>query len=142
MKRILFVAAMLAGAAAGHLFYMERFTAGGAFLVMTALLLWFASRPAPVEEELEEHGLVDDAALEEMALLVADLALGQLKGIGRTVPPSTKEINQLEERLDALLNHMGVRAGRRAALDDEFERLRGRTRLSEGGMALARSARL
>lgn len=132
---------MLAGVAAGHLFYMERFPGGAALLVMTALFLWFASRPSP-EEEPEEVSFVDDEALEEMALLVADLALGQLKGIGRTVPPSTKEITQLEERLEAMLDHMGVRSSRRAALDEEFEKLRGRTRRSEGGMALARSARL
>lgn len=139
----LFLAGMLSGAVAGHLFYMDRLVPGGAFLALTAVFLWFGTRGRPAREEPQEcQGVVDDVALVELALFVAELAVTGLKGVGRTVFPSIKEIEQLEDKLNVMLDHMGAPSGRRKELKDEFERLRGRARRNEGGLALARSARL
>ncbi len=140
---VLFLAGMLAGAGAGHLFYMDRYVPGGAFLALTAVFLGFATRARPAREEPEERpGVVDDAALVEMALFLAEVAINGLKGVGRTVPPTIKEIDQLEGRLNVMLDRMGAPSHRRKELKDEVERLKGRVRRNEGGLALARSVRL
>lgn len=144
---VLFLAGMLTALGAAQLFYHGFIAPGAAYLAMTAMFLWFATRRrAKAEKTAEEPerrpGIIDDAALNEMALLVADLAVASLRGVGRTVPPSTKEIEQLEGRTGAMLDHMGVPSSRRDELKEEFERLKGRVRRNEGGMALIRSTRL
>ncbi|MBR1672626.1 MAG: hypothetical protein IJ702_06840 [Fretibacterium sp.] len=140
---ILFLAGMLTGGGAAYLFYHSYITPGAAYLAMTALFLWFATRHRPERESPERKPVIaGDAALNEMALLVADLAVASLKGVGRTVPPSTKEIEQIEGRTNAMLDHMGVPSTSRLELKEEFDRLKGRVRRNEGGMALIRSVRL
>ena len=141
-RRVLFLAGMLTGGGAAYLFYNGHVTPGAAYLVMTAMFLWFATRTRPEAREPQRYGIVDDAALVEMALFLGDVAVSGLKGVGRTVPPSTKEIGQVEERLNGLLDRVGASSSERAELREEFERLRGRVRRNEGGMALIRSARL
>ncbi|MCR4817520.1 MAG: hypothetical protein K5841_01020 [Fretibacterium sp.] len=144
---VLFLAGILTALGAAHLFYHNYIAPGAAYLVMTALFLWIATRrlsksDKPEDEPEPRPGIIDDAALNDMALLVADLAVASLRGVGRTVPPSTKEIEQLEVRTNAMLDHMGVPSSRRDELKEEFDRLKGRVRRNEGGMALIRSTRL
>ncbi|MCR5346560.1 MAG: hypothetical protein K6E38_02190 [Fretibacterium sp.] len=144
---ILFLAGMLTAGGAAQLFYHGFIAPGMAYFAMTALFLWFGMRQPSETDAAEEEperspGIIDDAALNEMALLVADLAVASLRGVGRTVPPSTKEIEQLEERTNSMLDHMGVPSDHRGELKEEFNRLKGRMRRSEGGIALIRSRRL
>lgn len=136
----LFLAGLFAGATGG-LFYLDHVVAGALCLAAASGALWFALRRREVEEP-QERGVVSDADLSELALFVAELAVSGLKGVGRTIPPSTKEIEQLEGRLNVLLDHMGVSDASRADLRSEFERIKGRTRRNEGGIALIRSRRL
>lgn len=137
----LFGAGMLAGAT-GALFYLGYVEVGVVCLVLTGSALWGALRMRPEYDEPEERGIVGDADLTELALFVAELALGGMRSIGRTIPPSVKEIEQLEGRLNALLDHMGAPAANREELKEGFEKLKGRTRRNEGGIALIRSKRL
>ena len=136
----LFLAGLFAGATGG-LFYLDHVVAGALCLAAASGALWFALRRREAEEP-QERGVVGDGDLSELALFVAELAVSGLKGVGRTIPPSTKEIEQLEGRLNVLLDHMGVSDASRADLRSEFERIKGRTRRNEGGIALIRSRRL
>ena len=139
---LLFGAGMLASVEAGHLFYYERLAPGGACLVMVGMFLYYALRDRRARVEAPPPDAVDNAAMTDLALFIADLAVGSLKGIGRTIPPSLKEISQMEDRLNGLLDRMDVPASRRTELKEEFDRIRGRARRNEGGLALIRSARL
>lgn len=136
----LFLAGMFAGAT-GALVCLDHLGVGVLCLAAASVALWFAFRRQEAEEP-QERGVVSDADLSELALFVAELAVSGLKGVGRTIPPSTKEIEQLEGRLNVLLDHMGVSDASRADLRSEFERIKGRTRRNEGGIALIRSRRL
>ena len=142
-KRVLFAAGIVTGGGAAYLFYNGLASPGWAYLAMTALFLWFATRTKTADtEETEPRGIVDDAALVDMALLLGDVAVAGLKSVGRTIPPSTREIEQLNTQLTELLDKIGAPSARRAELREEFEKLKGRVRRNEGGMALVRSARL
>lgn len=136
----LFLAGLFAGAT-GALFYLDHVEVGVLCLAAASGTFWFALGRREVEKP-QERGVVSDADLSELALFVAELAVSGLKGVGRTIPPSTKEIEQLEGRLNVLLDHMGVSDASRADLRSEFERIKGRTRRNEGGIALIRSRRL
>lgn len=142
---ILFGAGMLCGIEAGHFFYLDRIPAGGAFLLMAGMFLYFAAgerRRLREEEPVETEGTELGGLQAELALFVAGEALNGLKRIGRTMPPSSMEIAQLEARLDALLGRLNVPAEERARLDEEFEKIRGRARRDEGRRALIQSSRL
>lgn len=145
MRRILFGAGMLCGIEAGHLFYLDRIPAGGAFLLMAGMFLYFAAgdRRRPREEAPSEAERAEPGGLPaDLALFVAEEALNGLKRIGRTMPPSSMEIAQLEDRLDALLGRLNVPAEQRARLDEALEKIRGRARRDEGRRALIQSSRL
>ena len=58
------------------------------------------------------------------------------------MPPSSMEVAQLEDRLNALLGGMGVSAEERRQLAEEFEKLKGRVQRNEGRKALSQSTRL
>lgn len=146
MRWILFGAGMLCGAEAGHLFYLDRAAAGGAFVALSAMFLFFSlagDRGMRDEEELfVEERPESGEILTELGLFLADEALNGFKRIGRTMPPSPMEVAQLEDRLDALLVRLGAPAAERARLAEEFERIKGHARRNEGRRALSRSARL
>ena len=143
-RRVLFIAGIATGGGAAYLFYNGLMYPGWAYLAITAVFLMFAlkTRKAAVEDDDESRSIVDDAALVDMALFLGDVAVAGLKGVGRTILPSTREIEQLESRLTDLLDKIGAPSGRRAELREEFDKLKGRVRRNEGGMALVRSARL
>lgn len=142
---ILFAAGMLCGIEAGHLFYLDRPSAGGAFLLLAGMFLLFSQRERGRREEEppEEMPAEPEGGIEtRLALFVAEEALNGLKRIGRTMPPSSMEVAQLEDRLNALLGGMGVSAEERRQLAEEFEKLKGRVRRNEGRRALSQSTRL
>ena len=152
LTAILAMGAMACGITAGHLFYLERFASGIAMLVMTLIFLSYAMNKSVISYDYDysesesgepEDIIIDtDKVLGDMALLIADISISNLKNIGRTIPASTKEITELEDKLNSLLNQSGVAAARRNALQEELDKLKGRTRLNEGGTVLMRSARL
>ncbi|MBR1418989.1 MAG: hypothetical protein IJ576_08500 [Synergistaceae bacterium] len=150
LTAILAMGAMACAAAAGHLFYLERFASGIAMLIMTLIFLSYAMNRSVISYDYDynesgepEDIIIDtDKVLGDMALLIADISISNLKNIGRTIPASTKEITELEDKLNSLLNQIGVAAARRNALQEELDKLKGRTRLNEGGTVLMRSARL
>ena len=151
---ILALGAVACGIAAGHLFYLEKFASGIAMLIMTLIFLSYAmnrnafsyeyssSESESLDEELDGIITDPDKTLGDTALLLADIAVNNLKNIGRTIPASTKEITELEDKLNNLLNQCGVPFAQRDNLKDEFEKLKGRTRLNEGGAAIVRNSRL
>lgn len=143
-RRILFVVGMFCGVEAGRLFYLDRPSAGGAFLLLTGMFLFFSQRERrePQEEPYEEERRESASAALDLAFFAAEEALNGLKRIGRTMPPSPMEIAQLEDRLELLLGRLGASAEERARLAEEFEKLRGRARLDEGRRALSQSSRL
>ena len=152
LTAILAMGAMACGITAGHLFYLERFASGIAMLIMTVIFLSYAMNRNVISYDYNynesdggepEDIIIDtDKVLGDMALLIADISISNLKNIGRTIPASTKEITELEDKLNSLLNQSGVAAARRNALQEELDKLKGRTRLNEGGTVLMRSARL
>ena len=142
---ILFAAGMFCGIEAGHLFYLDRLSAGGAFLLLAGAFLFFSQRERGRREEEppEEMPAEPEGGIEaRLALFVAEEALNGLKRIGRTMPPSSMEVAQLEDRLNALLGGMGIPAEERRQLAEEFEKLKGRVRRNEGRRALSQSTRL
>ena len=152
LTAILAMGAMACGITAGHLFYLERFASGIAMLIMTLIFLSYAMNKSVINYDYNysesdggepEDIIIDtDKVLGDMALLIADISISNLKNIGRTIPASTKEITELEDKLNSLLNQSGVAAAKRNALQEELDKLKGRTRLNEGGTVLMRSARL
>lgn len=164
---ILAIGAMLSGAAAGHLFYLEKFTSGIAMLVMTLIFLSYAmsvydknwrfsnsgsDNGDDDDEDDEKSGFEIDFENGEfirvekffgdISLLIADTAISSLKNIGRTIPPSIKEITDTEEKINNLLNQAGVAHAKRENLKEEFNKLKDRTRRNEGGAAIMRNSRL
>ena len=84
----------------------------------------------------------DSKDLHDLAMLIADLSVMSLKNIGRTIPPGTKEINDMEEKLSSFLDVMPLSSDERDEISEEFDRLRDRTKRNESGRAIMRSARL
>lgn len=97
---VLFLAGMLTSVGAAQLFYHGFIAPGAAYLTMTALFLWVATRWVPKSDPTEEEpeprcGIIDDAALNEMALLVADLAVASLRGVGGPCPRQQRRSSSL-----------------------------------------------
>ncbi len=143
-RQILFLAGMFCGVEAGRLFYLDRPLGGGGFLLMAGVFLFFSmkERGRREEEPIEEEQVEPRDSTAALAFFVAEEAVNGFKRIGRTMPPSTMEISQLEDRLDALLIDMKISAEERSRLAEEFEKLRGRARLDEGRRSLSQSSRL
>ena len=79
---ILFAAGMLCGIEAGHLFYLDRPSAGGAFLLLAGMFLLFSQRERGRREEEppEEMPAEPEGGIEtRLALFVAEEALNGLK---------------------------------------------------------------
>ena len=83
---ILFAAGMLCGIEAGHLFYLDRPSAGGAFLLLAGMFLLFSQRERGRREEEppEEMPAEPEGGIEtRLALFVAEEALNGEVEIGR-----------------------------------------------------------
>lgn len=149
LRWVLFSAGIILAIFAGYMFYIDKISAGAAWLALSIGFLCFATRlkadkdsDSESESESESDSSSVNNDLHDMALLIADLAVSSLKNIGRTVPPAAKEIGELEGRLNKFLDSMPLDKNEREEIADEFDKLRNRTRRNEGGRALIRNSRL
>ncbi len=144
IRWILFCAGIITIIFAGYMFNIKRVDVGAAWLAVSVGLLCFATRMRQEKPEPSENNnnADTDNDLHDMAALIAELAISSLRNIGRTVPPGTKEIQDLEDKLNKFLDVMPLNQEERDEIADEFEKLRNRTRRNEGGRAIMRSARL
>ncbi|MDR2136955.1 MAG: hypothetical protein LBO68_01585 [Synergistaceae bacterium] len=142
-KGLLFCAGMLGGFMAGHLFYFERYLPGCAMFALTALFLFYAMASLPTGEEYdEEFPAAEDMedlrdALAGLALAVAENAIDGFKRIGRTMPPTPGELTRLEDDLMPLLISLHANRAGRERVMQELDKLRTRSRQSEGRRALS-----
>ena len=132
----LFCAGLITSIFAGYMFYIDNIAAGAAWLAMAVGFLCFATRVKNNSyDDDEENNPQPDKELHDIAVLIADLAVMNLKNIGRTVPPSKKEIEDLENKLDNFLNLMPVAQSEREKINEEFTKLKERTRPAQAGRA-------
>ena len=141
----LFCAGIITAIFAGYMFYIDNIAAGAAWLAMAVGFLCFATR---IRTETVEEVIYDPDSeennkdLHDMAVLISDIALMSMKNIGRTIPPNTKELEELETKLNNFLDLMPVDKSERKEISEEFERLKDRSRRNASGRAILRSARL
>ena len=125
---------------AGYMFHIKRLPEASMCLSLAVGFLCFATR---IKREKSESDSQDsNNELHDMAALIADIAVSSLQNIGRTIPPTTKEINELEEKLNHFLDAMPLSPEEREEISDRIESVRNRTRRNEGGRAILRNARL
>ena len=141
LRWVLFCAGIITIISAGYTFYINDIAWGAAWLAMAVGFLCFATRIKPEKAEPSEDEQKNQE-LNNMAMLIADIAVMSLQNIGRTVPAGTKEIAGLEDRLNKFLDSMPVNEQERQEIAEKFDTLRQRTRRNEGGRALMRSSRL
>ena len=134
----LFCAGIITSIFAGYMFYIDNIAAGAAWLAMAVGFLCFATRIKndASNEELENNS--GDKDLHDLAVLIADLAVMSLKNIGRTIPPGTKEIEELENKLNSFLDLMPVDKPERDEIKEEFDKLKNR---NKSGRAIFNSIR-
>lgn len=140
LRWFLFCAGIITAIFAGYMFSTGKNDLGAAWLAATVGFLCFATRiktDKPVDTSEQ-----DNKDLHDMAVLIAETAVMSLKNIGRTIPAGTKEVDDLQDKVNNFLDAMPVSQSEREEINEEFERLRNRTRRNEGGRAILRSARL
>ena len=133
----LFCAGIITSIFAGYMFYIDNIAGGATWLAMAVGFLCFATR-IKNDSDTSKEAVSDpqtDKELHDMAVLIAEIAVMSLKNIGRTVPPSTKEIEGLESKLNNFLDLMPVDKEEREEFNEEFARLHNRTKRSENGRA-------
>ena len=136
---VLFCAGIITAIFAGYMFSENRIDWGATWLAAAVGFLCFATR---IRGEKTDTSDDDGKDLHDMAVLIAEVAVSSLKNIGRTIPPGTKEIDEMEEKLNSFLDVMPLSNDERDEIAEEFDRLRNRTRRNESGRAIMRSARL
>ncbi len=141
LRWTLFCAGIITAIFSGYMFSDSKIDWGAAWLSVTVGFLCFATRIKPAKQS-DSSSDDSNKELHDMAVLIAHTAVSTLKNIGRTVPPGTKEIDGLEEKVNNFLDAMPVDQSERDEIAEEFDRLRNRTRRNEGGRAILRSARL
>ena len=134
---VLFCAGLITSIFAGYMFYIDNIPGGAAWLAMGVGFLCFATRVKndPDDEDNEENNFQADKELHDMAILIADLAVMNLKNIGRTIPPGKKEIENLEIKLNNFLEHMPIDKSELEEINEEFSRLKERNRPAQTGRA-------
>ena len=137
----LFCAGIITSIFAGYMFYIDNIAAGAAWLAMAVGFLCFATQIGNSKND-DEASEQDNKDLHDMAILISDIAIMSLKNIGRTVPPNAKEIENMETKLNNFLDVMPVEQSERVEINEEFDRLKNRSKRNEGGRAILRSARL
>ena len=143
----LFCAGIITSIFAGYMFYIDNIAAGAAWLAVSVGFLCFSTRithEGSDDENTSQNSNPeqDNKDLHDMAMLIASIAVSSLKNIGRTVPPSSKEIQDMESKLNDFLDAMPIEKSERAELNEEFNRLKNRTLRNESGRAILRSSRL
>ena len=135
----LFCAGLITAIFAGYMFYIDNIAAGAAWLAMAVGFLCFATQVSGTsdddDEEENNNNFQTDKILHDMAILIADLAVMNLKNIGRTAKPGKKEIEDLEEKLDKFLKLANISDSERSGLDEEFFRLKERNQRGQSGRA-------
>ena len=136
----LFCAGLITAIFAGYMFYIDNIAAGAAWLAMAVGFLCFATQVSGTsddddDEEENNNNFQTDKTIHDMAILIADLAVMNLKNIGRTAKPSKKEIEDLENKLDKFLKLANISDSERSGLDEEFLRLKERNQRGQSGRA-------
>ena len=142
LRWVLFSAGIITVIFAGYMFNIKRLPEASMCLSLAVGFLCFATRIKRDKSESESDSQDSSNELHDMAALIADIAVSSLQNIGRTIPPGTKEINDMEEKLSSFLDVMPLSSDERDEISEEFDRLRNRTRRNESGRAIMRSARL
>ncbi len=144
LRWVLFCAGIITAIFAAYMFYVNDSSKGAACLAACVGFLTFATRYSPERQAVSSSGSdsQDDADLHNLAVLIADIATMSLQNIGRTIPPSTKEITDIEDRVNSFLDTMPVSEAEREEIAEKFETLKDRTRRNQGGRAIMRSSRL
>ena len=143
LRWTLFCAGIITAIFAGYMFSSNRIDWGAAWLSVTVGFLCFATRIKTEKSRSSSSSSDDDSKdLHDLAVLIAEISVTSLKNIGRTIPPGTKEINDMEEKLNSFLDVMPLSSDERDEISEEFDRLRDRTKRNESGRAIMRSARL
>lgn len=136
-----FCAGIITAIFAGYMFYTDNVAWGAAWLAMAVGFLCFATRIRSERPDTSDD-TSDDKDLHDLAILIADIAVMSLQNIGRTIPPGTKEIQDLQDKLNEFLDSMPVDETEREEIAEKFDAVRNRTRRNEGGRAIMRSSRL
>ena len=136
-----FCAGIIGAIFAAYMFFKGQTDKGAACLAGAVGFLAFATRN-PQERPVSQPDPQDDTDLHDLAVLVADVAVMSLQNIGRTVPPTAKEIEELEAKLGKFLDAMPVSQEERQDIAEKFEALREKARRNGAGRAIMRSARL
>ena len=133
----LFCAGLITAIFAGYMFYIDNIAAGAAWLAMSVGFLCFSThvRNYSDDDDEENNNFQNDKTFHDMAILIADLAVMNLKNIGRTAPPGKKEIEDLENKLDKFLKIANLSDSERRELDEEFYRLKERNQRNQSGRA-------
>ena len=136
----LFCAGLITAIFAGYMFYIDNIAAGAAWLAMAVGFLCFAVQVKNYnfDDDLDDENNNNsqaDKELHDMAILIADLVVMNLKNIGRTAPPGRKEIEDLEIKLNNFLELMTLEKSERDEINEEFSRLKERKQRSESGRA-------
>ncbi len=143
LRWVLFSAGIITVIFAGYMLNINRLPESSMCLSLAVGFLCFATRIKREKSEYESE--FQDTAnkdLHDMAVLIAEVAVSSLQNIGRTVPPTTKEINELEEKLNNFLASMPLSREEREEIAERIEGVKNRTRRNEGGRAILRNARL
>ena len=136
-----FCAGIITAIFSGYMFYINDKVDGAICLAVCVGFLSFSTRFQAVKSPSQTNSS-DDSDLHALAVLVSDLAVMSLQNIGRTVPPGSKEIADIEEKLNTFLDAMPMTPDERDEIAGKFESLRDRTRRNQGGRAIMRSSRL
>ncbi len=141
---ILFAAGLISGAMAGYLFYIGKNSTGAAYMAMTVGFLCFATRTGIFRADKHKNNNINDEnkKFREIALMIAEIYILSLKNIGRTIPPSSKELQEIEEDLKNFMQNMNINNDETEIILNEFDKLKNRSRLSDGGRAFLKNARL
>ncbi|MDR2527423.1 MAG: hypothetical protein LBD04_00165 [Synergistaceae bacterium] len=142
-KVFLFFGGMLSGFAAGHLFYFERYTPGMAMFALAALFLFYGladlTPPAQVGDEVFGDLVELRKSLADLTLVVAEDVVDGAKRIGRSMPCTPMELSKLEDSLMPLLTALRVPRKDREHILQEFDKLRTRSRQTQGRRILGDS---
>ena len=139
---VLFSAGIITVIFAGYMFNINRLPEASMCLSLAVGFMCFATRIRIENSDTDNDSQDTNNDLHDMAALIADIAVSSLQNIGRTLPPTTKEINELEEKLNHFLDAMPLNAEEREEIAERFEIIKDRTRRNEGGRAILRNARL